>query len=89
MAAPVASTSQPAQIPALESQHKDSAPKKAKDKKAKDATSAFPLEVHTSAFPVKALLNIIQLNPKPEYFDHRLKIFEKLKAEHDEWVKSK
>ncbi|KAK7019839.1 aa-TRNA-ligase-II domain-containing protein [Favolaschia claudopus] len=44
-----------------------------KEKKAKAApASAFPLE----------------LQPAPAFFDHRIKIFEKLKAEHDEFVKS-
>ncbi|KAJ7337348.1 hypothetical protein DFH08DRAFT_876556 [Mycena albidolilacea] len=48
-------------------------PKEAKEKKAKPAaTSAFPLE----------------LQPSPPFFDHRIKIFEKLKAEHDEFVKA-
>ncbi|KAJ7164913.1 hypothetical protein C8R46DRAFT_1035576 [Mycena filopes] len=48
-------------------------PKEAKEKKAKPAAaSAFPLE----------------LQPPPAFFDHRLKIFEKLKAEHDEFVKA-
>ncbi|KAJ7216642.1 hypothetical protein GGX14DRAFT_518303 [Mycena pura] len=41
-------------------------------KKAKAAaTPAFPLE----------------LQPPPAFFDHRIKLFEKLKAEHDEFVK--
>ncbi|KAJ7253069.1 hypothetical protein B0H12DRAFT_1233777 [Mycena haematopus] len=44
-----------------------------KEKKAKPAAaSAFPLE----------------LQPPPAFFDHRIKIFEKLKAEHDEFVKT-
>ncbi|KAJ7865273.1 hypothetical protein B0H13DRAFT_2353115 [Mycena leptocephala] len=47
--------------------------KDTKEKKAKPAAaSAFPLE----------------LQPPPAFFDHRLKIFEKLKAEHDEFVKA-
>lgn len=29
----------------------------------------------------------VQLSPKPEYFDHRIKMFDQLKAEYDEWVK--
>ncbi|KIP05628.1 hypothetical protein PHLGIDRAFT_24993 [Phlebiopsis gigantea 11061_1 CR5-6] len=69
--APVASSSQPAQIPALNAPHAGQE-KKAKEKKAKvAATSEYPLE----------------LQPPPEFFDHRIKIFEKLKAEYDEWVK--
>ncbi|KAI0767281.1 hypothetical protein C8Q74DRAFT_1318022 [Fomes fomentarius] len=71
MTEPVASTSHPAQIPALQGPHKDQAPKNKKEKKVQEAASTHPLE----------------LDPKPEYFEHRIKIFEKLKAEHDEWVK--
>ncbi|TCD62131.1 threonyl-tRNA synthetase [Steccherinum ochraceum] len=73
--APVQSSSQPAQVPALHAPHADdTAPKKGKDKKAAKnaATSAYPLE----------------LQPPPEFFDHRIKIFDKLKAEYDEWVKA-
>ncbi len=45
MTSPVASTSHPAQIPALNAPHKDTqGAKKTKDKK-KDAISAYPLEV--------------------------------------------
>ncbi|EIM87343.1 threonyl-tRNA synthetase [Stereum hirsutum FP-91666 SS1] len=76
---PVASTSGPIQIPALESQHaavgatKEQKDKKPKEKKGKEgAVSQYPLE----------------LQPPPEFFDHRIKIFEKLKAEYDEHVKS-
>ncbi|THH20468.1 hypothetical protein EW146_g914 [Bondarzewia mesenterica] len=73
---PVASSSHPAQISALESPHADSAngnpPKKHKDKKKADAASQHPLE----------------LQPLPEFFDHRIKIFEKLKTEHDEFIKA-
>ncbi|KAJ7637030.1 hypothetical protein FB45DRAFT_977499 [Roridomyces roridus] len=45
-----------------------------KEKKAKPAaaTSAFPLE----------------LQPPPSFFDHRIQIFDKLKAEYDEFVKA-
>ncbi|KAI0795521.1 hypothetical protein C8Q75DRAFT_791290 [Abortiporus biennis] len=67
---PVASSAHPAQIPALDAPHADSA-KKPKEKKGKAAaTSAHPLE----------------LSPPPEFFDHRIKIFDKLKAEYDAWV---
>lgn len=46
MTSAVASTSQPAQIPALEGPHKDQPAQKKKEKKAKpDATSSHPLEV--------------------------------------------
>ncbi|KAF7970500.1 hypothetical protein HWV62_23817 [Athelia sp. TMB] len=72
MTTPVASTSQPAQLPALQGPHADQVkePKKKKDKAASGAT--YPLE----------------LQPKPEFFDHRIQIFDKLKAEYDEWVKA-
>ncbi|KAI0691258.1 tars protein [Cerioporus squamosus] len=69
MTSPVASTSQPAQIPALQGPHNDAPAKKSKDKKPKESTST-------------------QMVPRPEFFDHRIKIFEKLKAEHDEWLKN-
>ncbi|KAJ7704359.1 hypothetical protein B0H17DRAFT_1039387 [Mycena rosella] len=47
--------------------------KKTQEKKAKPAAaSTFPLE----------------LQPPPAFFDHRIKIFDKLKAEHDEFVKA-
>ena len=46
MTTPVASTSQPAQLPALDGPHKDAPAKKGKDKKAKDAAApGHPLEV--------------------------------------------
>ncbi|KAF9467154.1 hypothetical protein BDZ94DRAFT_1156687 [Collybia nuda] len=76
MAHPVASTSHPAQIPALNSPHAGSGakkPKEAKDKKSKvTETSSFPLE----------------LQPRPAFFDHRIKIFDELKAEYDEFIKA-
>ncbi|CAL1709640.1 unnamed protein product [Somion occarium] len=69
---PVASSSQPAQISALKSPHANDT-KKPKEKKTKvAATSEHPLE----------------LQPRPAFFDHRIEMFEKLKAEYDEWVKS-
>ncbi|KAI0826196.1 threonyl-tRNA synthetase [Irpex lacteus] len=69
--APVSSTAEPAQLPALKGPH--AGDKKPKEKKAKQAAaSEFPLE----------------LQPPPEFFDHRIKIFDKLKAEYDEWVKA-
>ncbi|OBZ66826.1 Threonine--tRNA ligase, cytoplasmic [Grifola frondosa] len=70
MATSVASSSHPAQIPALQGPHANDV-KKPKDKK-KDATSSLPLE----------------LDPPPAFFDHRIKIFDKLKAEYDDWVKA-
>ncbi|EAU80442.2 tars protein [Coprinopsis cinerea okayama7 len=30
----------------------------------------------------------LELQPKPEFFDHRIQMFEQLKAEYDEWVKA-
>ncbi|TFY75349.1 hypothetical protein EWM64_g8663 [Hericium alpestre] len=74
---PVASTSHPAHLEALHaSVHADLdgiAPKKPKEKKGKPETvSQFPLEVQ----------------PRPDYIEHRIKIFDKLKAEYDEFVKA-
>ncbi|KAI0926473.1 threonyl-tRNA synthetase [Taiwanofungus camphoratus] len=71
MAAPVASSSHPAQLPALQGPH---APDVKKSKEKKDKTAA------PSAHP-------LELNPPPEFFDHRIKMFDQLKAEYDEWVK--
>ncbi|TFK17681.1 threonyl-tRNA synthetase [Coprinopsis marcescibilis] len=73
MATPGASSPQPAQIPGITSQHADQK-KQQKEKKPKPAATA-------SAHP-------LELQPKPEFFDHRIKMFEQLKVEHDEWVKS-
>ncbi|KAF5322995.1 hypothetical protein D9611_009286 [Ephemerocybe angulata] len=76
MTTPVASSSHPVQIPALENPHAGDASKGTKkDKKAKGnaaSASGHPLE----------------LSPKPEFFDHRIKIFDELKAEYDEFVKA-
>ncbi|KAF8153241.1 hypothetical protein B0H34DRAFT_662629 [Crassisporium funariophilum] len=72
MAHPTASSSHPAQIPALDSPHVATTDtKKPKEKKAKPGT--------TSSFP-------LELQPPPEFFDHRLKIFNELKAEYDTFV---
>lgn len=30
----------------------------------------------------------LELSPPPSFFDHRIKMFDRLKAEHDEWVKT-
>ncbi|KAH9474803.1 threonyl-tRNA synthetase [Psilocybe cubensis] len=81
MAHPVGSSSHPVQIPALESPHAADTPaaaaapnaeKKPKEKKPKVANAAtgYPLE----------------LQPRPEFFDHRIKMFEELKAEYDAFV---
>ncbi|TFY68470.1 hypothetical protein EVG20_g3541 [Dentipellis fragilis] len=76
MAHPVASTSTPAHLPALESKHAeigDNAQKKPKEKKHKaEEASQHPLE----------------LQPPPDFIDHRIKIFDKLKAQYDEFVKA-
>ncbi|KAI0317987.1 hypothetical protein OF83DRAFT_1118571 [Amylostereum chailletii] len=79
MAHPVASSSQPVQIPALESEHAKTAltdpagTKKPKDKKPKpDAGFQYPLE----------------LQPRPDFFDHRIKMFEQLKAEQDAFAQA-
>ncbi|KAJ7291211.1 hypothetical protein C8J57DRAFT_1271824 [Mycena rebaudengoi] len=53
----------------------------AQDKKPKEAKEKKPKPAAASAFP-------LELQPPPAFFDHRLKIFEKLKAEHDEFVKA-
>ncbi|KAI0058375.1 threonyl-tRNA synthetase [Artomyces pyxidatus] len=72
---PVASTSHPAQLPALDSAHAaiGSEGKKPKEKKGK-------ADANASQFP-------LELQPRPDFFDHRIKIFEKLKGEYDEFVK--
>ncbi|KAF8884216.1 tars protein [Gymnopilus junonius] len=72
MAHPTASSSHPIQIPALESPHADDT-KKPKDKKVKAAA-------------VAATGHPLELQPPPEFFDHRLKIFNELKAEYDAFV---
>ncbi|KAF9011877.1 tars protein [Cyathus striatus] len=66
MTTPVASSSQPAQVPPQADNLKKSKKEKAV------AVGAHPLE----------------LNPKPEYFEHRIKIFDQLKAEYDDFVKA-
>ncbi|CCM03110.1 uncharacterized protein FIBRA_05230 [Fibroporia radiculosa] len=71
MTSPVASSSHPAQLPALQGPHAGEG-KKPKEKKDKTAPSGYPLE----------------LQPRPDYFDHRIEMFDKLKAEFDEWVKA-
>ncbi|KAJ3515363.1 hypothetical protein NLJ89_g1814 [Agrocybe chaxingu] len=73
MAHPPSSSQHPVQIPALDSPHAGDRNdgKKLKDKKAKTiAASSHPLE----------------LQPPPEFFGHRLKIFNELKAEYDAFV---
>ena len=93
MAHPVASSGS-LQIPALESQHTDAVsnkvPKSQKEKKSKTVpASQFPLEVRCHAIIVVCYLthySLHQLQPPPGFFDHRVKIFEDLKAEYDVFV---
>ncbi|KAH7928335.1 threonyl-tRNA synthetase [Leucogyrophana mollusca] len=73
MATPVASSSEPAQTPALQGPHAGDA-KKPKEKKDKAAAAA-------SAYP-------LELQPRPDFIDHRIKIFEELQAEYNEFVKA-
>lgn len=73
---PVASTSQPATT-ALDAPHAAPVadkPKQQQQKKAKVAAAeaAHPLE----------------LQPKPEFFEHRIKMYDQLKAEYEEFVKA-
>lgn len=87
----VQSTADAATNPAiLKAQEATSAPKKSKEKKGKPV-SAHPLEVlvhtHFSCL-VKSLLTSVKMNPPPDFFDHRIKIFERLQAEYNEWVAS-
>lgn len=75
MAHQVASSSHPAQLPALDGSlvKGELKPKENKEKKPKVADGpAYPLE----------------LQPRPDFFDHRIKMFEKLKSEYDEYVKA-
>ncbi|KDQ50940.1 hypothetical protein JAAARDRAFT_41579 [Jaapia argillacea MUCL 33604] len=73
---PVESSSHNIQIPALQAHHlNDPIPKQGKEgkgKKEKAPASGFPLE----------------LEPRPAFFDHRIQMFDKLKAEYDAWVKA-
>ncbi|KDQ13759.1 hypothetical protein BOTBODRAFT_44972 [Botryobasidium botryosum FD-172 SS1] len=71
---PVQSTSQPGPpAPAATGGDLVAGKKNKKDSKAAaDGAAKHPLE----------------LQPPPEFFDHRIKIFDKLKAEHDEWLKN-
>ncbi len=93
MAHPVASSGS-FQIPTLESQHTDAVsnkePKSRKEKKSKTVpTSQFPLEVRCHATVIACYLthySFHQLQPPPGFFDHRVKIFEDLKAEYDAFV---
>jgi hypothetical protein len=87
MAHPVVSSG-PHQIPALSSQHKE--PKSQKEKKSKTVpVSQFPLEVccHGSISACCLTHHFFnQLQPAPDFFGHRVKIFEDLRAEYDAFV---
>jgi hypothetical protein len=92
MAHPVTSSGS-VQIPALGSQHTDAVsnkePKSQKEKKPKTVSaSQFPLEVRCHATVIACYLTHYshQLQPPPGFFDHRVKIFEDLKAEYDAFV---
>ncbi|KAF8180102.1 hypothetical protein BJ912DRAFT_882880 [Pholiota molesta] len=78
---PPASSAAPAQIPALETPHAEiaatAAPaetKKPKESKKKPAAAAS-----AGGHP-------LELQPPPEFIDHRIKIFDELKAEYDAFV---
>jgi len=83
-----------AQIPALVSQHTNivsgKAPQPQKEKKSKIVlASQFPLEVRCHCTATTRFVTHIashQLQPPPGFLDHRIKIFEALKAEYDAFV---
>ena len=67
---------------------------KVKEKKLKEQPGlAYPLEVrlyNLSSDPIIPDAHnswFVQLSPKPVFFDHRIQMFEQLKAEYDAWVK--
>ena len=67
--------------------------KEKKPKEKEQPGSIYPLEVRPFNPPLSMPGLILgdsrssQLSPKPEFFDHRIQMFEQLKAEYDEWVK--
>ncbi|KAF9530531.1 tars protein [Crepidotus variabilis] len=75
MAQPPHSSQQNVQIPALESPHAGSAIEGSKEKKDKKKGKAG----NDTGYP-------LEIQPRPEFFDHRLKMFDELKAEYDTWV---
>jgi hypothetical protein len=87
-------SSGPVQIPALVGQHTDVVSgkelKPPKEKKPKAApVSQFPLEVRRHSTIISSMHDSYvshQLQPPPDFFDHRVKIFEELKAEYDAFV---
>jgi hypothetical protein len=96
MTHPVVSSG-PHQIPVLLSQHTDTVsnkePKVQKEKKSKTVpASQFPLEVcfhgHVTACCLTHHFSH-QLQPAPDFFDHRVKIFEDLRAEYEAFVQGR
>lgn len=82
---PVESTSDPAPAPPV------SVPKAEKPKKDAKAGPSNPLVVcpcRVSYADAVHLKSSLQMNPPPEYLDHRIKMFDRLKAEYDEFLKS-
>jgi len=87
-------SSGPVQVPALVGQHTNAVLGKGlkppKEKKPKAAPmSQFPLEVRRHSTIISLMHDSYvshQLQPPPDYFDHRVKIFEELKAEYDAFV---
>lgn len=95
-------TSQQRSETALDKPHADTditangSTRKVKEKKPKEQPgSAYPLEVRRFNPPLSKPCLILgdsrflQLSPKPEYFDHRVQMFEQLQAEYGAWVKGK
>jgi len=73
---------------------KNGGPQKVKEKKFKEQPGlAYPLEVRLyNLFSHPTISDahnswFVQLSPKPVFFDHRIQMFEQLKAEYDAWVK--
>lgn len=94
-AAAVASSSQPSQPPPQNGPHAgpgegNKQQLKEKKDKAQSAASQYPLEVRPrrSTIPTTMLTDVnLQLQPPPEYIDQRIQLFEKLRAEYDEFVR--
>ena len=77
-------------IPALVSQRTDVVSVPSKEKKPKAApVSQFPLEVRCHSTIISLMHDPYvshQLQPSPDFFGHRVKIFEELKTEYDAFV---
>ena len=89
MAHPTHSSAHPAQ----DSQHApntfaaDAKKQQKKNSKTAVISSGYPLEVWKSHLnPLDGWFQVVQLQPLPEFFDHRLNIFNELKSEYDAWV---